>query len=347
MNDSLLRFYHQLPAPARSVVASLRGYYLERWRYSRETESLVEEAFEREHWSTEQWKVWQEERLAYLLQRAVTKVPYYREYWLERRRRGDFASWEVLENWPILKKDVMRSNQLAFVAEDCDIRRMYREHTSGTTGKPLNLWLSRDTVRSWYALFEARVRAWHGVSRQDNWAVLGGQLVTPFHQNRPPFWVWNFASRQLYMSSYHLSPDFIPAYLEALRYYRVNYMLGYASSMHALAQAVLERKLDAPSLRVAISNAEPLYEHQRESIAQAFRCPVRDTYGMSEIASAASECGADTLHIWPEVGIIEAVHETGEIVPAGQTGRFICTGLLNADMPLIRYEVGDHGALAP
>ena len=30
-----------------------------------------------------------------------------------------------------------------------------------------------------------------------------------------------------------------------------------------------------------------------------------------------------------------------------KTGRLICTGLLNADMPLIRYEVGDRGALAP
>jgi len=348
MKDWALHIYHRLPAPARSVAASLRGLSLHRWRYGPETERLVAEALEREHWSAERWKAWRDERLAYVLHRAATKVPYYREHWLRRRRDGDQSSWEALENWPILKKDALRANQRAFVAEDCDIRRMYREHTSGTTGKPLDLWWSRETVRSWYALFEARVRNWHGVSRRDNWAILGGQLVTPFQQSRPPFWVWNAASRQLYMSSYHLSPDYIPAYLEALRHYRVDYMLGYASSMYALAQAVMEKGLDAPSLHVAISNAEPLYEHQRKSIAQVFRCPVRDTYGMSEIACAANECEAGTLHIWPEVGIIEAVHnETEELVPAEHTGRFICTGLLNADMPLIRYEVGDHGALAP
>jgi len=348
MKDWALQVYHRLPAPARSMAASLRGLSLHRWRYGPETERLVAEALEREHWSAERWKVWQDERLAYVLHRAATKVPYYQEYWLRRRRDGDRGSWDVLENWPILKKDVLRENQRAFVAEDCDIRRMYHEHTSGTSGKPLDLWWSRETVRSWYALFEARVRTWHGVSRRDNWAILGGQLVTPFHQSRPPFWVWNAASRQLYMSSYHLSPDYIPAYLEALRYYRVDYMLGYASSMHALAQVVLEKGLDAPSLQVALSNAEPLYEHQRKSIAQAFRCPVRDTYGMSEIACAAGECEAGTLHIWPEVGVIELLHNNvEELVPAGQTGRFICTGLLNADMPLVRYEVGDHGALAP
>lgn len=348
MKDWALQVYHRLPAPARSVAASLRGLSLHRWRYGPETERLVAEALEREQWSAGRWKLWREERLAYVLERAATKVPYYREHWRRRRGDGDRSSWEVLENWPILKKDVLRENQLAFVAEDCDIRRMYREHTSGSTGKPLNLWLSRETVRAWYALFEARVRSWQGVSRRDNWAILGGQLVTPVHQRRPPFWTWNAASRQLYMSSYHLSPDYIPAYLEALGRYRVDYMLGYASAMYALAHAVLEKGLDAPPLRVAISNAEPLYEHQRESIARAFRCPVRDTYGMSEIACAASECQAGTMHIWPEVGVIEALHnDSEESVPAGQTGRFICTGLLNADMPLVRYEVGDHGALAP
>src|SRR5690606_2199212 len=97
--NRLLTFYHHLPPPVRNLAASLRGYYLRSWRYGPETERLVEEALEREHWSAEQWKRWQEERLAYVLHRAATQVPYYRQQWSERRRRGDTASWEVLENW--------------------------------------------------------------------------------------------------------------------------------------------------------------------------------------------------------------------------------------------------------
>ncbi len=342
-----LKLYHRLPYPLRVLAASAHGYYLRWWRYGPETERLVEEALERETWSPKQWKTWQEERLAYVLYRARHKVPYYREYWDRRRRAGDKASWEVLENWPILKKEEVRAQPQAFVAEDCDIRKMYHEHTSGTTGKPLSLWWSKATVRAWYALFEARIRRWNGVSRHDRWAILGGQLVTPFSQTRPPFWVWNAGLNQLYMSSYHLSPNFIPAYLEAMREHQIVYMLGYASSMFALAQVALEKGLEAPTLRVAISNAEPLYEHQRDAIAKAFKCPVRDTYGMAEIVCAASECSEGTMHLWPEVGIVEVFHdERDEPVPNGEVGRLICTGLLNADMPLIRYEVGDRGAIA-
>ena len=55
-------------------------------------------------------------------------------------------------------------------------------------------------------------------------------------------------------------------------------------------------------MTVAITNAEPVFDYQRWAIAEAFQCPVRETYGMAEIVAAASECTAGKLHLWPEVG---------------------------------------------
>lgn len=85
MNDTLVKLYNHFPAPLRSVAASLRGLYLRGWRYGPETERLVEEALGRESWSLKQWRAWQEERLAYVLHRAATQVPYYREQWAALR----------------------------------------------------------------------------------------------------------------------------------------------------------------------------------------------------------------------------------------------------------------------
>jgi phenylacetate-CoA ligase len=344
MSDTFLRLYHRLPGCVRTTAASLRGYYLRSWRYGPETERLVAEALEREHWSPERWNGWQKERLSYLLHRAATQVPYYREQWTARRRRGDRASWEALQNWPVLEKETLRENPAAFVADDCDVRQMFHEHTSGTTGKSLDLWWSRATVRAWYGLFEARCRRWHGVSRHDRWAILGGQLVTPAAQRRPPFWVWNTAFNQLYMSSYHLAPDLIPHYLDALRRYRITYLWGYTSSLYALAQEVRRRNDPGLEMTVAITNAEPLFAYQRAAIAEAFLCPVRETYGMAEIVATASECPDGRLHLWPEAGCVEVL-EGDRPVAQGSAGDLVCTGLLNADMPLIRYRVGDGGSL--
>lgn len=63
MTDTLLKAYHCLPTLLRSVAGSLRGLYLSYWRYSSETERLVEEALDRESWIPRQWKAWHEERL--------------------------------------------------------------------------------------------------------------------------------------------------------------------------------------------------------------------------------------------------------------------------------------------
>ena len=137
-----LDIYHKLPASSRSLVASARGYYLRWWRYDKETDKLVAEALERDMWDENQWANWQSERLSYILHRAATEVPYYRHQWQERRRQGDTASWEYLENWPILEKKTLRERSKEFVADDCSISKMFHDHTSGTTGTSLDLWSS-------------------------------------------------------------------------------------------------------------------------------------------------------------------------------------------------------------
>ncbi len=345
---SLVSLYHKFPAPLRAVIATARGAQLRWWRYGRETEALVEEALDREHWSASRLAAWQQEQLAHVLQHAATRVPYYRASWERRRRAGDRASTELLENWPLLAKDELRANPRAFISDDCDARGMFHEHTSGTTGTPLNLWFTRRTLHAYYAVYEARVRRRFGVTRHDRWANIGGQQIVPFEQRKAPFWVWNAALHQLYMSSYHLAPAFVPAYVDALRAHHITYALGYASSLYSLATLALEHGCEPSPLRLVVTNAEPLFDYQRTAIHKAFGTIPRQTYGMSELCCSANECAHSTLHLWPEVGVVEVVSETSEAaVSPGETGRIVCTNLLNVDTPLIRYVVGDRGALQP
>lgn len=320
-----LAVYHRMPPWARDLAASIRGWHLARWRYGPDSERLTEEALGREYWTTSQWESWRQQRLEFILRRAVEQVPYYQQIWKGR------DGWRDLESWPILEKQALRRDTRSFVASDRDTSKLFHDHTSGTSGTSLDIWLSRETVRGWYSLFEARCRRWYGVSRHDRWAILGGQLVVSRTQSTPPYWVWNAGLNQLYMSSYHFSADNTAAYLDALDRYRVRYLLGYTSSLFELASVALDRGLTAPRMQVAITNAEPVFDYQREAIERVFGCPVRETYGMAEITAAASECEHGRLHLWPEAGVAEVID-----------GDLICTGLFNPDMPLIRYRVGDR-----
>lgn len=335
MSERLLSIYHSLPVGLRSLAVNLRGLYLERLRYGRDTERLVQEAFEREFWSAGQWQRWQAQRLAFVLKRAAATVPYYRRLWEGRGRVGDESSSEFLRNWPLLGKEEVRKDPRAFVADDCRIDRMVCENTSGTTGTPLKLWWSRETVRRWYALVEARWRRWYGVSMKNRWGILGGQLILDGRCRRPPFWIWNAPMKQLYLSSYHLYPEFLGDYAAAIQRYKVDYLYGYPSALYTLALGILDSGRRRMALTVVITDAEPLYDHQRKVISEVFQCPVYETYGMAEIVAAAGECAAGRLHLWPEVGHVEVVE-----------GELVCTGLFNTDMPLIRYRVGDRGTVS-
>lgn len=340
MNDAILNIYNKLPYSFKSFAASVYGHYLKQWRYGPETEKLVEEALARERWDPARWEKWKEERLAYMLEYSATKVPYYRDYWSKRRGDGDNASWSKLENWPILTKEALRQNQDAFVADGYDKNKMYREHTSGTTGTPLDLWCSRELLHKWYALFEARWRRWYGVSLEDNWAIIGGQNIIPLKNTKPPFWVWNSAFHQLYLSAFHMRPEFLKYYLKAMQKHSIVHMYSYSESVHQLAQAAIKENIKI-KLKVVVTDAEPLFEFQKETISKAFDCPVRETFGQAEMLCAASECEHGKLHLWPEAGYEELLDNFDQPVENGTPGRIISTSLLNEGMPLIRYDLMD------
>ena len=344
MYSRVTSLYHRLPQAAQDLAASLHGWRLRGERYGHETDDLVQAALEREAWPADRWRAWEEDRLAFVLHRAATRVPYYRAMWSHRRYMGDERPWDRLENWPVLDKNQVREHSSAFIAEDQAKARLKMKRTSGTSGTPLTLWRSRRTTRARYALYEARRLRWYGADRHDRWAILGGQLITPYRRRQPPFWVWNAPLRQLYLSSYHLAPEFVPAYLDALARYRVRHVIGYPSSLHAISRVIGERGGAHLGLKAVVTNAEPLYAHQRESIEDAFACPVRETYGMVELVAGAGECADGQSHLWPEMGICEVRYADGLLARVG-SGELIATSLLDADMPLIRYRVGDTVSL--
>lgn len=348
MNRRWLQLYHQSPPFVRDIAATMRGVYLRSWRYGAGSEERVEQALERDRWTAEQWSAYQQEQLGQLLEHAAKTVPFYRDQWAERRKAGDQASWSYLENWPTLKKKDLRANQRVFVSDTADLSKFFVEHTSGTTGTPLDLWWSRDTVQGWYALFEARGRRWNNVSRHQHWAILGGQPVVPASRTKPPFWVWNAAMNQLYLAANHISKQNAPAYIDAINRYNITHLVAYTSSVTYLAQVAAELGLKVGSqFKLVITNAEPLFDWQRRTIETGLSCVVRETYGMGEIVAGATADTHNKLRMWPDLGVVEVMDDTeAKVLPVGETGRLICTGLMNKDMPLIRYEVGDRGTLS-
>jgi phenylacetate-CoA ligase len=143
-----------------------------------------------------------------------------------------------------------------------------------------------------------------------------------------------------------MSDDTLPEYFEKLEEFRPAFIEGFPSTILVLANFLHRRGRFFP-VRAIFTSSEPLYEMHRREIEERFRTRVFDLYGQAERVSAATECEAHAgLHINPEYGVLEVVRDGGEAAQ-GETGELIGTGLNNYGMPLIRYQTGDIGRLAP
>jgi phenylacetate-CoA ligase len=342
MTRRRLAAYHRLPAPARSAAATAQGARLRWWRYGRSSEALVRAALERDRWEPEQWDRWTAQHLAEVLGRAATSVPAYRERWAALRRAGDTRPADTLASWPVLAKEELRRAPESFLV-DPRPRRTYVDRTSGTTGTPITTVASRASLQAWFALHEARTRRWHGVSRHDRWALLGGQPVVAGDRDRPPFWVHNYAGHQLYLSGQHVGPATAPAFADALRAHQPTHLVTYPALGAALASDLLAADIVLDGPPVVITNAEAVTPGQRDLFAAAFGAATFETYGMAEMVGGASGCEAGRLHWWPEAGVLEVLDEAGKPVPPGEVGRLVLTGLVNREQLLVRYDSGDRG----
>ena len=71
-------------------------------------------------------------------------------------------------------------------------------------------------------------------------------------------------------------------------------------------------------------------------------------YGSREVGDIACERpGVEGLWIAPWGNYVEIVDEKGNPVPDGVEGEILITSLTNYAMPLLRYQIGDYGVLAP
>jgi phenylacetate-CoA ligase len=79
-----------------------------------------------------------------------------------------------------------------------------------------------------------------------------------------------------------------------------------------------------------------------------FGCPVFNLYGARETGYVGGEIPEHSgLWIAPWQCHVEVLDPSGAPVPDGVEGEIVVTSLSNFAMPLIRYRIGDRGALAP
>lgn len=336
--------YRRLPQNLQNILVTHAGN--KRWRHENtdEFQFKVSSLLAIQAFNSTQIREYQREKLIAVLL-AAKSTEYYSGI-LPGKSEIVADPFSVLQSVPVLSKEDVRLNFRRFI--NTSFRGKLIQHgTSGTTGTPLQTVWTQECIDMERALIW-RQRKLTGLDFGKVWrGMLGGHQIVPLGQKKPPFWRINKRAKQIYFSTYHLSAETAPAYLEAIRVFDVKAIEGYPSVLYAMAYSFRQRGLEFP-LNGIYYGAEPLQNFQRELIQEVFHCYVWDYYGLTERVASASEYECKNgLHENWENSILEIVSNSGHIVPEGEYGELIGTSLSNLGFPLLRYRTGDMTRFLP
>lgn len=291
-----------------------------------------------EYWPGERLRELTDTRLRSLVTYAVRHVPYYRELFTrERLDPREIQGVDDLPKIPVLTREILLDRFEDLKSDEFESHQPILGQSGGSTGKRRHFWLSQRSVDLEYAAARRHYDA-AGYREWDRCA----SLYFPLEGGIADRLYWDkWQSRMRCLNTRLLGRERLHAMVEAAVAFRAKVLWAYPSHLELFVRYVEETGDDRFRPRVIVTNAEVLYEHQREHARRVLGCDVFDWYGLGEHVAAAAECEHHGYHIPEEIVAVEIIAGDRE-APDGQPGEIVGTCFENYAQPLIRYRTGDY-----
>ncbi|MGY1805396.1 phenylacetate--CoA ligase family protein [Blastococcus sp. SYSU D00922] len=290
----------------------------------------------------EQLRELQWESATRMLSWATESTGFYRKFYADHGVEVPaIRSWDDWDAIPTIDRTVVKENSAAFESTEAGPRTVRAAKTGGSTGQPLQ---TKHDSRVPTLALAWRMYSWWGIEPWDDLARVGrwgfGRMDSL--KNGVQWW----PSRQTYLDAGLMSPESMASFHQRIRAIRPALLEGYVGSMLEFADFLEESGLETPPLTAVATTAAPLTTSVRRRLETFFQAPVYDEYRGSEFGWIAGECSArNGLHTFADARFVEVVDEHGRRLPPGEVGELVVTDLTNRVFPLIRYRLGDRGAM--
>jgi phenylacetate-CoA ligase len=273
------------------------------------------------------------------------QTSFYPEYY--RRHGVDINSINSLHDiykLPFIDKQLVKVCQDEMCIQKNKSKGLYIT-TGGSSGIPVGFYINKGITRAKELAFMEDQWSRIGYTHSDKCAVFRGGVVSSIYQGAIS--KIDYFRNWLILSSYHMTNENLPTYIELLNKFKPKFIQGYPSALNILAKFMKRNNIKFKFPLVGIlAGSENLYQHQREIIKSVFQCPIYTWYGHSERLSLGGYCEKnDVFHMFPQYGYTEIIDKQDNIINKG-IGEIVATGFHNSVMPLIRYKTGDIAQLS-
>ncbi len=338
----LLSVYERLPSGLRRGLGFAYRQLPTGWRLGARYAEFRELAEAGEQWPVAQIQEYQFKQLRSVLLQAESHCPFYQERFARAGFRAEtLRSPDDLQHAPLLEKADLLEHREAMVSTALSAKQRLYLTTGGSTGVPVGFYLQKGVSRpKEQAFLEAQ---WKRGGHRDGarLAVIRGHVTSDRAGGRIAS--YDATRDWLMLSSYHLTAERLPEYLEAIEKFQPDLLHAYPSAALQLAE-FLEKAGQTwrTPLRGLLAGSERLNLPQKRLLERVFNCRVFRWYGHAERAVLAAEGRQSELfYFWPQYSFVEF----GEPDSEGFC-EVIGTSFHNFAMPLIRYRTGDYVRLA-
>lgn len=336
----LLRLYEAAPQPVKSLAGRAYRALPSALRYGPAYTRFQSEAREVETWDAETIRRYQVSALRNSLM-AAAKAPFYAERFAACRvDPAKFESLEQLQDYPLLTKQDLILHREQMVNPELDAKQRLYITTGGSSGVPVGFYLHKGVSRPKEQAYLEAQWSRRGYRVGDRVAVIRGGVTSSRAVGSISY--FDATRNWLILSSYHLTLDRLPEYIDALNRFRPQHLHAYPSAALMLARGMEQTGLRLDfSLTSLLCGSEKLTAESQQYLAQFFGAKVFHWYGHSErVVLAAQGRTFNHLHFWPTYGYAEF----GEADAEGNR-EIIGTSFHNHVMPLIRYRTGDYARI--
>jgi len=275
-----------------------------------------------------------------LIAHVYASVPYYREVFdRERIDPREIRGVDDLPRLPMLTKAIVRERFADLRAHDFEAHTPVLGYTGGSTGQRSAHYVSRRCLDFCDAAVSRHYQAigYHpGARCSVLYSPLEGALEQLLYYDDP----W---TRRRHLNTRLINRDRMRAMVEAMVGFRTEVIWAFPSHLEMLCQYIEETGDDRLQPRLVVTDAEVLYDYQRERVRRFLACDVFDWYGLAEQAAAAGECAQHRYHVPEEIVVLEVRTSDGAAAP-GELGEIVGTSLENYAQPFIRYRTGDYAS---
>ena len=286
-------------------------------------------------WSKEKLENFQNEKLQKLIQYSYKNVPYYTNLFDKLSLKPkDILTKDDLKKLPILtKEDIKKNFPHLIVSQKLKKKEFYKRASSGSTGEPLQYYLSKkaysmniaSNLRGWY---------WMGYS-------LGDKFVKISHNGRvsKEKKMQDFLLSNKYIDFKNIDNQSLKKVIKEINNFKPNYIRCYPDPLLFIAELLENHDIKLRPRAIA-TTGNTLHSSTRNKIENVFDCKIFDAYSC-EGGASFFECETHSCyHAAMEYAISEFVDVT-EVENGKYQGRMITTSLWNYALPFIRYDSQD------